>query len=74
MTMQPVEHPPCDNNYNSDDGGESQTSSLQTTAEAESDAAKMRASSFKIISGLLFIAFITYVIGKCYNLRLGCGW
>jgi hypothetical protein len=77
--MQPVEHPPCDNNYNSDDGGESQTSSLQTTAEAaESDAAKMRALSSwrwnKIISGLLFIAFITYVIGKCYNLRLGCGW
>ena len=80
MTMQPVEHPPCDNNYNSDDGGESQTSSLQTTAEAEaeSDAAKMRASSswrwIKIISGLLFFAFVTYVIGKCYNLRLGCGW
>lgn len=77
MTMQPQELPPSSNynpHYINNDGEveqlSSSSSSQVTTAEAEAEAAAMKKSSslshwIKVISGLLFIAFIAYVIGKC---------
>jgi len=72
MTMQPQDHPPSSNynpHYINNDGEVEQSSSSAsqvTTAEA---AAVKKSSSLsrwiKVISGLLFIAFIAYVIGKC---------
>lgn len=77
VTMQqPQDHPPSSNynpHYINNDGEVEQSlssSSQVTTAEAEADAAAMKKSSslsswrwIKLVSGLLFIAFITYVIG-----------
>jgi hypothetical protein len=49
------------------------SSSQVTTAEAEAEAVKKSSSLsrwIKVISGLLFIAFIAYVIGNVASLLL----
>ena len=75
MTMQSQDHPPSSSynpHYINNDGEveqpSSSSSSQVTTAEAEAEAVKKSSSLsrwIKVISGLLFIAFIAYVIGKC---------